>query len=54
MNRSGLKGGNKGCDAALSAIEMVNLTRKLPAAGTPARDGEAPQRAPTAAAHPTR
>jgi 6,7-dimethyl-8-ribityllumazine synthase len=29
LNRSGLKGGNKGADAALSAIEMVNLMAKL-------------------------
>lgn len=29
VNRSGLKGGNKGFDAALSAIEMVNLLAKI-------------------------
>jgi 6,7-dimethyl-8-ribityllumazine synthase len=29
MNRAGLKGGNKGADAALSAIEMVNLLRRI-------------------------
>ena len=29
LNRAGLKGGNKGADAALSAIEMVNLLRGL-------------------------
>jgi 6,7-dimethyl-8-ribityllumazine synthase len=29
LNRSGLKGGNKGSDAALAAIEMVNLVRKI-------------------------
>src|SRR5258708_2099697 len=29
FNRAGLKGGNKGVDAALSAIEMVNLARQL-------------------------
>jgi 6,7-dimethyl-8-ribityllumazine synthase len=29
LNRAGLKGGNKGADAALAAIEMVNLMRKL-------------------------
>ena len=34
FNRAGLKGGNKGVDAALSAIEMVNLLPKLgPGAG---------------------
>jgi 6,7-dimethyl-8-ribityllumazine synthase len=29
LNRAGLKGGNKGADAALSAIEMVNLVARL-------------------------
>lgn len=29
LNRAGLKGGNKGADAALAAIEMVNLLGKL-------------------------
>jgi 6,7-dimethyl-8-ribityllumazine synthase len=29
LNRAGLKAGNKGADAALAAIEMVNLLRKL-------------------------
>lgn len=29
LNRAGLKAGNKGADAALTAIEMVNLFRKL-------------------------
>jgi 6,7-dimethyl-8-ribityllumazine synthase len=29
LNRCGLKAGNKGCDAALSAIEMVNLLDKI-------------------------
>lgn len=29
LNRSGLKAGNKGIDAALAAIEMVNLLGKL-------------------------
>jgi 6,7-dimethyl-8-ribityllumazine synthase len=28
-NRAGLKGGNKGADAAMAAIEMVNLLTKL-------------------------
>lgn len=31
INRAGAKAGNKGFDAALAAIEMVNLLRKLPA-----------------------
>ncbi len=30
MNRAGAKAGNKGYDAALTAIEMVNLLRQLP------------------------
>jgi 6,7-dimethyl-8-ribityllumazine synthase len=30
LDRSGLKSGNKGADAALTAIEMVNLLRRLP------------------------
>jgi 6,7-dimethyl-8-ribityllumazine synthase len=30
MNRAGLKSGNKGADAALAAIEMVNLMARLP------------------------
>jgi 6,7-dimethyl-8-ribityllumazine synthase len=29
LNRSGLKGGNKGADAALAAIEMANLFARL-------------------------
>jgi 6,7-dimethyl-8-ribityllumazine synthase len=29
LNRAGLKAGNKGYEAALAAIEMVSLTRKL-------------------------
>ena len=30
LDRAGLKGGNKGSDAALAAIEMVNLLHELP------------------------
>ena len=30
MNRAGAKGGNKGFDAAMAAIEMVNLLKQLP------------------------
>jgi 6,7-dimethyl-8-ribityllumazine synthase len=30
LNRAGIKAGNKGFDAALAAIEMVNLLRQLP------------------------
>jgi 6,7-dimethyl-8-ribityllumazine synthase len=29
LNRAGLKGGNKGAEAAFSAVEMVNLLKKL-------------------------
>ncbi len=36
LDRSGLKGGNKGADAALTAIEMVNLIGQV-AGPTPAR-----------------
>jgi 6,7-dimethyl-8-ribityllumazine synthase len=32
INRAGAKSGNKGFDAALAAIEMVNLLRQLPGA----------------------
>jgi 6,7-dimethyl-8-ribityllumazine synthase len=31
LNRAGLKGGNKGADAAMAAIEMVNLLARLEA-----------------------
>jgi 6,7-dimethyl-8-ribityllumazine synthase len=30
LNRAGAKAGNKGFDAALAAVEMVNLLRQLP------------------------
>jgi 6,7-dimethyl-8-ribityllumazine synthase len=30
LNRAGVKSGNKGFDAALAAIEMVNLLKRLP------------------------
>ena len=29
LNRSGLKGGNKGAEAAMAAIEMVNLLARI-------------------------
>lgn len=32
MNRAGAKSGNKGFEAALAAVEMVNLLRQLPPA----------------------
>jgi 6,7-dimethyl-8-ribityllumazine synthase len=34
IERAGLKGGNKGAEAALAAVEMANLTRKLVPAGS--------------------
>lgn len=35
IDRAGLKGGNKGFEAGLGAIEMAQLSRKLRAAGKP-------------------
>lgn len=35
IDRAGLKGGNKGAEAGLAAIEMANLARKLSAAPAP-------------------
>jgi 6,7-dimethyl-8-ribityllumazine synthase len=32
LNRAGVKSGNKGADAALAAIEMVNLLKRFPQA----------------------
>jgi 6,7-dimethyl-8-ribityllumazine synthase len=55
LNRSGLKGGNKGSDAALAAIEMVNLMRQLASAkGGSSRDGESAPARPAKAVHPAR
>ena len=34
LNRAGLKAGNKGADAALAAIEMANLLRRLDCTGS--------------------
>jgi 6,7-dimethyl-8-ribityllumazine synthase len=36
LDRAGAKSGNKGFDAAVAAIEMVNLLRQLPGDGTTA------------------
>lgn len=44
LNRSGLKAGNKGGDAALTAIEMVNLIGKVPGPAPP--PPPAPRRGP--------
>jgi 6,7-dimethyl-8-ribityllumazine synthase len=35
IDRAGLKGGNKGFEAGLAAIEMAQLSRKLAAAKSP-------------------
>ena len=35
IDRAGAKGGNKGFDAAMTAIEMANLTRELRSSGKP-------------------
>src|SRR5271170_5020041 len=40
IDRAGLKGGNRGAEAALAAIEMANLSRKL--AATPSAAGKGP------------
>ena len=42
LNRSGLKAGNKGADAALTAIEMVNLIGQIagPSPARSRRDGD--------------
>jgi 6,7-dimethyl-8-ribityllumazine synthase len=37
MDRSGAKSGNKGFDAAVTAIEMADLWRQLPGAGATGR-----------------
>jgi 6,7-dimethyl-8-ribityllumazine synthase len=42
LNRSGLKGGNKGSEAATSAIEMVNLLAALPSADSAQSDQAQP------------
>ena len=40
IDRAGLKGGNKGFEAGLGAIEMGQLSRKLRASAKPARAGK--------------
>ena len=48
IDRAGLKGGNKGAEAALAAIEMANLSRRLgassAAAGRAAKPAGKPRR----------
>ncbi len=41
IDRAGLKAGNKGFEAGLSAIEMAQLSRKLASGKTPATAGKA-------------
>jgi 6,7-dimethyl-8-ribityllumazine synthase len=44
IDRAGLKGGNKGFEAGLAAIEMAQLSRKLRAAHSKAAPGGKPRR----------
>jgi 6,7-dimethyl-8-ribityllumazine synthase len=44
IDRAGSKGGNKGFDAGLAAVEMANLTRKISAARPAKKSAPAPRR----------
>jgi 6,7-dimethyl-8-ribityllumazine synthase len=44
IDRAGLKGGNKGFEAGLTAVEMATLARKISAAGHTARNGSVSSR----------
>ena len=44
IDRAGLKGGNKGSEAGLAAIEMAQLSRKLSKKPAVARGGKARRR----------
>ena len=44
VDRAGLKGGNKGFEAGLAAIEMAHLSRKLRGAGSASHSGRKPRR----------
>jgi len=44
IDRAGLKGGNKGFEAGLAAIEMANLSRKLRGPQTTASASGKPRR----------
>lgn len=44
IDRAGLKGGNKGFEAGLAAVEMASLTRKISAAKPPRKSAPAPRR----------
>jgi 6,7-dimethyl-8-ribityllumazine synthase len=45
IDRAGLKGGNKGYEAGLAAVEMARLSRKLPASSRPKAQKRAQQQA---------
>ncbi len=44
VDRAGLKGGNKGFEAGLAAIEMAHLSRKLSRSDSKPRSGRKPRR----------
>ena len=44
IDRAGLKGGNKGFEAGLTAVEMATLARKIAAAGNTSRNGSVSSR----------
>ena len=44
IDRAGLKGGNKGFEAGLAAIEMAHLSEKLLAASTASNPPRKPRR----------
>jgi 6,7-dimethyl-8-ribityllumazine synthase len=44
VDRAGLKGGNKGFEAGLAAIEMAHLSRKLRGADSKPSSGRKPRR----------
>jgi 6,7-dimethyl-8-ribityllumazine synthase len=46
IDRAGLKGGNKGHEAGLAAVEMANLSKHLRAAGPSRASKDAPRRKP--------
>jgi 6,7-dimethyl-8-ribityllumazine synthase len=43
INRAGLKGGNKGFEAGLAAVEMAQLSRKLRSAQSNSAPGGKPR-----------
>src|SRR5579872_3304145 len=44
IDRAGLKGGNKGHEAGIAAVEMANLSKQLSAAAGPSGKSETPAR----------